>query len=104
VKDRFGLPVPRVTKHQHPNDVAMYDWYEKKLLAVAEAAGAKHIQNGRMDGMVVSASEAQQGNAHNHGTVRMGSDPSKSVIDANCRSHEVPNLWVVDGRERLSRG
>lgn len=97
VKDRFGLAVPRITKHQHPNDIAMYDWYEKKLGEVAQATGASVISAGRQDGVHIAPDAAQKGNAHNHGTVRMGKDPSKSVIDAYCRSHEVPNLWVVDG-------
>jgi len=35
--------------------------------------------------------------AHYHGTCRMGDDPEASVVDRWCRSHEVPNLWVVDG-------
>jgi choline dehydrogenase-like flavoprotein len=97
VKDRYGLPVPRVTKHHHPNDIAMYAWYEKKLLEIADAAGAKTVAPGRADGVHIAKDAAQKGNAHNHGTARMGNDPSKSVIDRHCRSHEVPNLWVVDG-------
>ncbi len=97
VKDHLGLPVPRITKHQHPNDIAMYDWYEKKLLEIAEAAGARHVAPGRTDGIYIAPGVAQKGNAHNHGTARMGKDPSRSVIDRNCRSHEVRNLWIVDG-------
>ena len=27
----------------------------------------------------------------------MGTDPKSSVLDANCRSHDVPNFYVVDG-------
>jgi choline dehydrogenase-like flavoprotein len=27
----------------------------------------------------------------------MGSDPAKSVLDRFCRTHDVGNLWVVDG-------
>jgi choline dehydrogenase-like flavoprotein len=27
----------------------------------------------------------------------MGSDPRTSVVDAWCRSHDVPNLYIVDG-------
>ena len=29
------------------------------------------------------------------GTVRMGIDPQSSVVDADLRSHDHPNLWMV---------
>jgi choline dehydrogenase-like flavoprotein len=31
------------------------------------------------------------------GTSRFGADPRTSVLDVNCRSHDVDNLYVVDG-------
>jgi choline dehydrogenase-like flavoprotein len=31
------------------------------------------------------------------GTARFGTDPEESVLDPMCRSHDVENLWVVDG-------
>ncbi|HEX7210088.1 MAG TPA: GMC oxidoreductase, partial [Propionibacteriaceae bacterium] len=31
------------------------------------------------------------------GTAVAGTDPSHSVLDADCRSHDVDNLYVVDG-------
>ena len=31
------------------------------------------------------------------GTCRFGKDPNTSVLDADCRSHAVKNLYVVDG-------
>jgi choline dehydrogenase-like flavoprotein len=34
---------------------------------------------------------------HQCGTCRFGQDPATSVLDLNCRSHEVQNLYVVDG-------
>jgi choline dehydrogenase-like flavoprotein len=37
------------------------------------------------------------GVAHQCGTVRFGRDPDTSVLDANCKAHEVDNLYVVDG-------
>jgi choline dehydrogenase-like flavoprotein len=37
------------------------------------------------------------GVAHQNGTIRFGHDPRSSVLDANCRAHEVDNLYVVDG-------
>jgi choline dehydrogenase-like flavoprotein len=36
------------------------------------------------------------GIAHQCGTVRFGDDPSSSVLDPNCKAHEVDNLYVVD--------
>jgi choline dehydrogenase-like flavoprotein len=38
-----------------------------------------------------------QGVAHQCGTCRFGVDPQTSVLDLNCRTHEVANLYVVDG-------
>ena len=34
--------------------------------------------------------------AHSCGTLRFGSDPATSVLDANCRVHGVRNLYVTD--------
>jgi choline dehydrogenase-like flavoprotein len=34
---------------------------------------------------------------HQNGTCRFGTDPKKSVLDVNCRAHDVDNLYVVDG-------
>jgi choline dehydrogenase-like flavoprotein len=37
------------------------------------------------------------GVAHQNGTLRFGTDPDTSVLDTNCRVHEVDNLYAVDG-------
>ena len=36
------------------------------------------------------------GVAHQAGTCRFGTDPAASVLDANCKAHELDNLYVVD--------
>jgi choline dehydrogenase-like flavoprotein len=36
------------------------------------------------------------GCAHQAGTCRFGSDPGTSVLDVNCKAHELDNLYVVD--------
>jgi len=36
------------------------------------------------------------GVAHQAGTCRFGDDPATSVLDRNCRAHELDNLYVVD--------
>ncbi len=36
------------------------------------------------------------GVAHQAGTCRFGRDPKTSVLDTNCKTHELDNLYVVD--------
>jgi choline dehydrogenase-like flavoprotein len=36
------------------------------------------------------------GCAHQAGTCRFGTDPATSVLDTNCKAHELDNLYVVD--------
>jgi choline dehydrogenase-like flavoprotein len=36
------------------------------------------------------------GVAHQAGTCRFGTDPATSVLDINCKTHELDNLYVVD--------
>lgn len=36
------------------------------------------------------------GVAHQAGTCRFGKDPASSVLDVNCRAHDLDNLYVVD--------
>jgi len=37
------------------------------------------------------------GVAHQNGTLRFGRDPRTSVLDVDCKAHDVDNLYVVDG-------
>jgi choline dehydrogenase-like flavoprotein len=37
------------------------------------------------------------GVAHQNGTVRFGNNPRTSVLDRNCKAHDLDNLYVVDG-------
>ena len=36
------------------------------------------------------------GTAHQAGTARFGRDPANSVLDLNCKAHELDNLYVTD--------
>src|SRR6266571_1762452 len=36
------------------------------------------------------------GVAHQNGTIRFGRDPKTSALDANCKAHDLDNLYVVD--------
>jgi len=97
VKDQWGVAVPRLTKRQHENDIAMHRYFKNKLAELAEAAGAEKVHHVDVPNATIDQKTSQKGSTHNHGTCRMGSDPQSSVVDKWCRSHEVPNLWITDG-------
>ncbi len=44
------------------------------------------------------------GVGHQVGTCRFGEDPQTSVLDLNCRTHDIDNLYVVDGSFFCSSG
>ncbi len=89
VKDAWGLPAVRVTFDHHPDDVKNLEWLRGKQVEILDAAGAKKIWG--PPAAVLDAS------AHLMGTCRMGADPRTSVVTPFSRSHDVPNLFIVDG-------
>jgi len=42
--------------------------------------------------------------AHQNGTTKMGLDPATSVVDTNCKAHDLQNLYIVDGGFFVSSG
>lgn len=88
-RDADGIPLPRITYRSHPNDLALAAYFETRMLEIADAAGA--VKSWSFD-----FKSTKGGTGHLMGTCRMGSDPERSVVDADCRSHEVPNLYVPD--------
>jgi choline dehydrogenase-like flavoprotein len=95
VKDKWGLPVARIQVRPLAHDVRVSRWAIEQAAALFRAMGADRV------------GEPEGGGATyvlQHGTCRMGTDPSRSVLDPSCRTHEVPNLYVVDGSFMPSSG
>jgi choline dehydrogenase-like flavoprotein len=69
------------------NNVRAHEQLVRQARRVAAAAGFP-ITFARRAGVDV--------NSHQAGTARMGADPRTSVLDLDCRAHDVPNLYVVD--------
>ncbi len=84
VRDPSGVPVARITHEWSENDQGVLRGSIERSREILEAAGAVEVFHGAPRG------------AHNMGTCRMGRDPRTSVVDSDCRSHEVPNLYVCD--------
>lgn len=90
VKDAWGLPVARITHKPHANDIAMAKWQVDKNAEILEAAGARKT--------VPVYLERSTGNTcHQHGTTRMGTDPTMTVLNEWCQAHDVDNLYILDG-------
>jgi choline dehydrogenase-like flavoprotein len=92
VKDRNGVPLPRVHLHYEDNDVAMADDMVETCERIIRAAGGQiHSSPGKMDPSKLIID-------YNHwvGTVRMGTDRRTSPLDTWGRSYDVPNLFVGD--------
>lgn len=92
VKDAWGLPAARITHRSHPNDLRLARWQVDKNVEILEAAGARktipvYLERGQSSGNT----------CHQHGTARMGTDPSRTVLNEWCQAHEVDNLFVLDG-------
>ena len=77
-----------------PNNVAAHNQLIARLKTLLERIGAKHLVPRNL---FVGERIPLAGVAHQNGTVRFGDDPASSVLDRNCRAHEVDNLYVVDG-------
>lgn len=84
-KDQYGLPIPRVSYSWCDNDERMNRHALDFMGQALDAAGARDIW------------EQHDDTCHLNGTARMGDDPAKSVVNADCRSWDIPNLWICDG-------
>ncbi len=93
VKDIYGFRVARVTYKSHPNDRTAERLYLPKVERILREAGAILT-------LSVSGSILQGGvpnTKHILGTLRMGTDPDRSVTDPFGRFHDLDNLYCADG-------
>ena len=84
-RDQYGLPIPRVT----------YSWCDNDKRLIRHALGfmRKGLEAIRAHDIWDEANDT----CHLNGTARMGDDPKTSVVNADCRSWDIPNLWICDG-------
>jgi choline dehydrogenase-like flavoprotein len=96
VKDRWGLPAPRITYKDHPDDLKTMTFFQDRAMELFDAAGA--LKSWRFP---VNETEFS---VHLLGSCRMGKDPQRSVINADHRAHDVPNLFLCDGSSFVTSG
>ena len=102
MKDKYGIPVLRFH----------WEWSDYEYNQVRHMQQTFRSLIEEMGGNVFSSMpDRQKGYGiarggeiiHELGTTRMGTDPSKSVVDANCRAHDVKNLFITDGGPFVSQ-
>jgi len=88
VKDKWGSPVAKFRIGYHEHDLKVGNFLSDRSMEVLKQMGAKNIYKN------VSGSPPANLQA---GGCRFGNDPKTSVLNADCRMHDVENLYVTDG-------
>lgn len=88
VRDKWGLPVSRVRIGHHPHDDKVSQYLVDQARPVLERMQFREVRS-TLNGAPTPNLQA--------GGCRFGTDPRTSVLDSNCRVHDVENLYVSDG-------
>ena len=94
-KDRWGIPVLRFHYKFGDNEKKMAEDMADTAEEMFLAAGFEAL---RVDRKILT----EGWSIHELGTARMGADPKKSVLNQFQQSHDVKNLFVVDGSSHVS--
>jgi choline dehydrogenase-like flavoprotein len=83
--DQYGLKIARISYSWGENDKRLINHALKQMGMSLQAIGATNIF------------EQTDDTNHLAGTARMGFARDTSVVNADCRSWDIPNLWICDG-------
>lgn len=86
--DAHGNAAPRLVYKASENTEKLLAFHLERARESMEAAGAKET---------IVAPQIRETGWHLLGTAKMGEDPATSVVDAEGRAHDVPNLFIADG-------
>ncbi len=103
VVDKYGIPVLRFNTKNSEYEIKQAKHMKETFKEILTAMGA--VITFGDDGPEDKYGLHAPGNIiHEAGTVRMGSDPKRSALNANCQAHECKNLFVADGGPFVSQG
>ena len=93
--DSDGIPSPKINYTMSENSRKMLEHGLARAEEALRAAGAVEVTSG---------GPVQAAGWHLLGTARMGDDPATSVVNNWGRSHDVKNLFIVDGSIFVTSG
>lgn len=88
IKDKWGDPVAHIRLNGHKRDIEVGEFLAGKALEILNQMGAKNLYSN------ISSSPPPNLMA---GGCRFGKNPKTSVLNAQCRTHEIENLYITDG-------
>ncbi len=88
VVDKWGMPAARIRLGFHPHNRAVAQYLAARGEEVMRALDAQNIRSRVFDSPPPNLVA---------GGCRFGTDPTQSVLDPDCRAHDVENLFVTDG-------
>jgi len=94
--DSVGIPAAKIDYRVSENSHKMMNFAKDRGRELFEAAGAAEILR--------TQSPLPMAGWHNLGTARMGANPETSVVNPWGRSHDVKNLFVIDGSLFVTSG
>lgn len=96
LEDAWGLPALRMTYKDHPDDLKTAKYLQDRALELVAQTPATQVWPAPV--------QEQTHAVHLLGTCRMGNDPKTSVINADHRTHDIPNLFLCDGSSFVTSG
>ena len=87
--DSDGIPAAKINYTLSDNSKKILEFSNERAKEALIAAGAT--------GILREQKQIKNTGWHNMGTARMGTDPATSVVNEWGRSHDVKNLFVIDG-------
>lgn len=97
LKDEWGIPGLHITQRYTDNEFAMAKDSQQVAEDLCKAAGFEVLSSHYQ---MVPPGES----IHELGTCRMGADPKTSVLNRFNQTHDVANLFVMDGSAFVSGG
>jgi choline dehydrogenase-like flavoprotein len=94
--DAFGIPTLKIHMKFGDNELAMMKDMAATAAEMLEAAGAVGVSS------YVQPNPVPGWGIHEVGIARMGDDPKTSVLTQFCRTHDIDNLYVMDGSAFVS--
>jgi choline dehydrogenase-like flavoprotein len=91
-KDSNGIPFPKIHLHYEDSDLAMAQDVANVCEEIIRAAGGQVLS---LPGKVKREDLVIDSN-HWVGTAKMGTNPKNSVVNRDCQSHDIPNLFIGD--------